>query len=255
MPEPELAGLRVLVTRPADQADDLCRLIGAAGGIPVRLPTLEILLAADPPAVHATLERLDRYSLAIFVSANAVEHFVAMLDRQALPQSLRLAAVGRRTAQALTQHLHRPIITPATEFNSEGLLALPELSDVAGHHVLIVRGDGGRELLGETLRARGAAVDYIEVYRRGRPAGDLRPVQDNIDFITTTSNEALQNLFDMAANEEQRAWLRSLPLLVFSRRGIELARRLGFHNEVRMVSQASDAGIIETLCAWRRERG
>ena len=75
-------------------------------------------------------------------------------------------AVG---GDALARHGIHDVISPPLRFDSEALLELPQLTDVNGRRVIIFRGDGGRELLGETLAARGASVEYVSCYRRGRP--------------------------------------------------------------------------------------
>ncbi|MCX7139646.1 MAG: uroporphyrinogen-III synthase, partial [Proteobacteria bacterium] len=165
-----LAGRRVVLTRPAGQAAQLAGLIRAAGAEPVLFPTLEILEATDSRPLAALLERLDLFDLAVFISANAVHRGLSQVGaRSSWPPGLRVAAVGSASARALHSHGFEAVIVPAQGFDSEALLALPELQDVAGKRVVIFRGDGGRELLGDTLRARGAAVEYAACYRRALP--------------------------------------------------------------------------------------
>ena len=169
MSPPALAGRRVVVTRPAGHAAHLAALIRAAGGEPVLFPVLEILDAEDLQPLLALVERLDTFDLALFVSANAVDKALALvLARRAWPAALRVATVGRGSARALERHGFAAVIAPSERFDSEALLDLPELKDVAGKRVVIFRGEGGRELLGDTLAARGATVEYAECYRRGR---------------------------------------------------------------------------------------
>ncbi len=107
--------------------------------------------------------------LYVFISPNAVTFAGRLLEGHSLPDGARLAAVGSGTAQALQQAGFKVDLLPDARFDSEGLLALPELSRLAGRRVVIVRGEGGRPLLGDELRARGADVVYAEVYRRSRP--------------------------------------------------------------------------------------
>lgn len=155
-----LRGVGILVTRPESQADELCRSLAAAGGRVVRCPVMDIVpRAAD--AVSADLAAIPRPDRVVFVSANAVRYGLAAL---AEPQPA-VAAIGPATAAALERAGVAVDVLPAAGYTSEQLLATPEFAEVAGMRVLIVRGESGRELLAETLRSRGAEVDYLSVYR------------------------------------------------------------------------------------------
>ncbi len=242
-----LAGTTIVVTRPIAQAQALCRLIDAAGGEAIALPVLAIegRNIAPPP--------LPDYQLAIFVSANAVEHAHRLLGGD-WPASLPMAAVGKATARALAATWSQPVLQPPTGFNSESLLAMPELQLVAGKRILIFRGEGGRELLAETLRQRGAQVDYAEVYRRLRPQVSLASLQalPRVDFITATSNETLQNLYDLAGEDAVRPWLLQQRLLVVSPRAIDLARQLGFAHTPVLAEAPGDESLIKAIVSCRR---
>ena len=140
-----LAGRRVVVTRPGGQAGHLAALIRAAGGEPVLFPALEILDAEDLQPVLALVDRLDAFDLAIFISANAVNKALDLVQvRRAWPAGLRVATVGRSSARALQRRGFAAVIAPGERFDSEALLDLPELKDVQGKRVVIFRGDGGR---------------------------------------------------------------------------------------------------------------
>lgn len=242
--------MTIAVTRPAHQAGPLCRLIEAQGGKAISFPSLEIERSNQPQPL---LQRLEQFDIAIFISANAVEHSRPLMPSP-LPPQLTLAAVGKRTATLLQQQSDRPILTPTAGSDSEALLALPELQQVAGRRILIIRGEGGRERLAETLVERGATVEYADVYRRVRPGGDLSPLLEHgrIDLMTATSNESLQNLYDMAT-ASQRRWLLQLPLVVIGQRGAELARQLGFKHPAIVASEASDAGLLQAMIDWRQQ--
>jgi uroporphyrinogen-III synthase len=163
--------LRVLVTRPAGQAQRLCGLLEAAGHECVRLPTIEIQPAADPYRLEAIADTLEDYDLAVFVSVNAVQMGLEpILDQRDWPEHTQIATVGARSAEALTAYGLSVDLVPEHRFNSEALLALEELEDMSGRNVVIFRGNGGREVLRDTLLERGAEVEYVEVYRRVCPA-------------------------------------------------------------------------------------
>ncbi|MCC6301967.1 MAG: uroporphyrinogen-III synthase [Gammaproteobacteria bacterium] len=255
-PESGLAGCHVLVTRPGHQAGPLCALIARAGGHAHAFPVIEIAAPSDPRALAAALARLDRFDIAIFVSGNAVDRVCAELGDRAWPPALRLAAVGRGSAAALAEHGRRADILPPREFNSEGLLDLDELRHVAGRRIVIFRARDGRELLAETLRARGAEVEHVEAYRRVLPAAGgagLRRIarDENIDTIVVTSNEGLRNLFRLAG-EEARDWLLGRQLIVISTRAARLAGELGFLRPARVAPEASDEGLLAAMLHWWR---
>ena len=198
MTDDELAGAGVLVTRPEHQAGPLVDAIEAAGGRAVRFPAIDISpLPAE--AVDAAAAGLHDPDIAIFVSPNAVRHG---LDHGG---AARVAAVGPATAAALEAAGRPAHIRPQGGFDSEHLLAEPELNDVAGRVVRIIRGQSGRELLADTLRERGAVVEYLTVYTRrpARPgAAALTRLEADwcaggIDAVTIMSVETLVNLVSL----------------------------------------------------------
>ena len=250
MPAPcDLNGRGVLVTRPAAQAERLCRLIEAANGRPIAVPSIEIAPGADPREAAARLS--ESWDLMYFVSPNAVAHALGMVPDGSWPRVDKIAAVGRATAQALTDAGRAPDLVPEQRFDSETLLRMPELADMRGRRVLIVRGAGGRALLADTLRARGAEVAFAEVYRRLRPEFDPEPLlatwSDSVSIVTATSDEVLLNLLEMLG-AEGRAHVLATPLVVVAERTAETARGLGF-SCVEVAERAEDAAIVRSLCA------
>ncbi|HZW24407.1 MAG TPA: uroporphyrinogen-III synthase [Gallionella sp.] len=255
MAESPLRSLKIAVTRPRDQAAPLAQRITQAGGIPLLFPLLDIDPVQDDAPLHEQLSRLERYDLAIFISPNAVQHsYTAMRAVDlTLPPQLRIATVGQGSAKALRELGITNIIVPTERFDSEGLLALPELQDVAGRNVLIFRGDGGRELLGDTLKARGATVEYATCYRRSKPQQGIAALLDAApDAVTVTSSEALNYLVQMLENCGSETW-RDLPLFVPHPRIAELAGRQGWRQVVTTAS--GDDGLLSGLIAWAGNRG
>lgn len=252
-----LNGVGVLVTRPAHQAEALCRLIDAAGGRPVRFPALEIAAPADPAPARAVVRRLADFDLAIFISANAARAGLALIREHGdMPAGLKIAAIGQASARELEHHGCHVDLCPAAGFNSEALLAEPQLQDISGLRVVIFRGEGGRELLAETLRQRGAAVEYAQVYRRARPAvsaDDLlrRWSAGEIQIVVATSNDALRNLYALVG-EAGRAGLRETPLVVVSARMLQLARELGVVAEIVVAAEPGDPALVQAIVDWRR---
>ena len=194
-----LAGRTVLVTRPLQQAAALAQAIHSAGGATFEFPALDIeAVPADRTGVPLAQSGRGRHRDFHQSQCRAIWHGghpgegTAAMPR---PGFLRWAPArhARLQAQGLTE-----VITPQGQ-DSEALLALPQLQDVAGRRVLIVRGVGGRALLADTLRARGAEVHFLECYRRMRPQADALPLlahwqAGGIDAVTVTSAEALHNL-------------------------------------------------------------
>jgi len=250
-----LAGRSIVVTRPRAQAEPLAEAIAAAGGVPLIFPLLEIAPASDPQSLTEAVNRLADYSLAVFISPNAVDYAVpAILASGQWPAALVPAAVGQGTVKALAAHGISGCVAPTQRFDSEALLELPELAAerVSGRRVAIFRGDGGRELLADTLRERGATVDCITCYRRSGPSGGLAPLltawrEGRLDALTVSSSEGLRYLVDLL-DDEGRAFLLRTPLFVPHFRIAENARALGLSNII--LTDAADAGILAGLRAY-----
>ncbi|EIC23889.1 uroporphyrinogen-III synthase [Thiorhodovibrio frisius] len=244
----DLQGQGVLVTRPAHQAERLCQLIEAAGGRPLRFPALVIEPTHDPAARALLAEHWD---LVYCVSPNAVSFAHAIVaDRHPWLRAERVAVVGAGTAREL-EALGRPAdLVPSGRFESEEVLALPELSHLDGQRVLIMRGEGGRGLMAETLRERGARVSIAEVYRRTCPKVDPQPLlarwSTDVDWVTVTSEQILRNLLAILG-PTGREQLLATPLVVIAARTAEAARTLGFRDVV-LAERASDEAVLAALC-------
>lgn len=234
-----LCGRRILVTRPRELAAGLAALIAREGGEPVLYPAIEIRDPENPAAARALLARAAEFDCAVFVSPSAVRKAFAL---HAGPWPLRIAAVGEGTRRSLEERGLRNVIAPEGRADSEALLALPELRQVRGLRVLMVRGEGGRELLGETLAARGAEVSAAECYRRARPSAP--PPPGVLDAACVGSTQALDNL--VAAFGCER--LRALPLFVPHARVEQHARTLGL--ETPVLAGPRDAQMLERLVAY-----
>ena len=256
MPKPDLTGIGILVTRPAHQAGHLCELIQAAGGCAISYPVLEIGEPEDTRTLHEQLERLNDFDIAIFISPNAVQRAFPFIDAHGgLPANIQIATVGRGSARELQRLGREPDICPDNRFDSETLLAMDEMLDVDGKAVIIFRGEGGRAMLANTLRERGAEVEYAEVYRRIRPDADNGVLlkaweQGELDIITATSSEGLRNLYAMVG-EEGRPWLRQTPLVVISERTVIVAEELGFDGAIIVADAANDEAMVEAVNRWR----
>ena len=252
-----LAGRHIVVTRPAGQATHLAEALVAAGAHPVLFPVLAIAPLTDNSTLVAQIIRLDQYDLAIFISPNAVQMALhEVLSRRPWPTHLRVATVGRSSEAALQAHdltgQERQVLCPRGRFDSEALLELPELQSMEDRRVIIFRGDGGRELLADTLRQRGASVDYANCYQRSMPAADPAPLlklweAGQLDAITVTSSEGLHNLAHMAG-QLGLAWLRKTPLFVPHTRIAAAAEAFGIHTVI--LTEPADAGLLVGLLRY-----
>jgi uroporphyrinogen-III synthase len=226
----------VLVTRPKNQAEVLCRLLEQAGCLSRRLPVIEIE-ALQQPKNTFFLEKVAGYDWLVFVSVNAVKFSLAVWPQaQQILCKQKIAAVGLATAQAIEAVGMDVDVIPESGFNSEALLAALSEQQVSGQKILIVRGQGGREWLAEHLRSLGAEVDYYEVYRRIKPPISHQvmiglDIKNTVDIVTITSNEALENLLDMVDDDVQKV-LKLKPLVVISERIRKKALGLGFQKIV-----------------------
>jgi len=249
MADSPLKGLNIVVTRPRDQAFGLTQHITELGGNAILFPLLEITPAADASELNALKQHLSTYDLLIFISPNAVKYGMSALGT--VPSVVRVATVGQSSAQALRDLGIAHVIAPTDRFDSEALLALPALQNVSGWTVAILRGNGGRELLGDTLKARGARVDYVTCYERSKPALDAGSVlKARPHAINVTSSEALGNLWQELTPTDQTRFA-SLPLFVPHSRIAELARQQGWKNIV--LTDAGDDGLLAALVAWGKQ--
>lgn len=247
----------MVITRPAHQAGTLAQMIEQAGGKPILFPALEIFDAQDMGPLSHIVDRLEQFDLAIFISSNAVNKAMNQVRaRREWPQNLPCAAVGKGSAKALARFGIDKVLVPPGRFDSEALLALPELQQVAGRKVAIFRGEGGRELLGEELVRRGAEITMVECYRRGKPVGaDVDALlrlwaRGEVNAITATSGESVRNLFDLVGKLGQQ-WLRKTPLFAFHENIAAVARELGV--EQVFVTAAGDEGLLGGLIEWRQK--
>ncbi|MDH5600493.1 MAG: uroporphyrinogen-III synthase [Gammaproteobacteria bacterium] len=243
----------IMITRPAHQSEKLVEGINAAGGDTFLFPTLAIEPIPLSNENFDKVKLINHFHMIIFISPNAVEHGLNYIRGiTQLSNEVLLATIGQGSARALEAYLgKKPDIVPDENFNSEGLLATRAMQEVKNKRILIVRGNGGRELLKQTLVQRGALVEYLDAYQRVKPVIDTHELvlnlQNNqIAAIVITSTESLKNLVDMTP-EKVRTQLLQLPLLLINNRLIDTAKEAGFNGELYVANEASDKAIIETL--------
>lgn len=251
-----MTGWRLLLTRPTEDAAALAAFLAREGIFSSSLPLLEMEPVSPSATMREVIEHLDRYCAVIVVSKPAARMGLALLA-QSWPQlpDMQWFSVGAATAQVLQEH-GLQVSFPMEGDDSEALLAMPSLHEaiaVPGARVLIMRGEGGRELLAERLRESGASVDYLEVYRRGLPTyapGVLpeRIAAERLNGLVVSSGQGFEHLRQMAG----AAWpaLARLPLFVPSPRVAEMARAAG----AELVVDCRGASATALLTALRETR-
>ena len=251
-----LDGINILVTRPEQQAEAICKSIESLGGTAIHFPTIEIKQSGYQQTTQANIDNLTQYDIGIFISRNAVEWTLRLLgNKQSELDNLNLFAIGTATANALGKALSgKSIINGGV--NSESLLEDNALStdSVRGKKVIIFRGENGREYLAVTLRERGAQVDYIEVYRRecpeyGNEVIDELWISNTPDIVIITSNKGLENLFALL-NNKQRELLLNKQIVVMGERILDFSITFGFNIPPIVAEESSDEGILKAVVNW-----
>lgn len=252
MPDP------VVITRPLAQARPLADRVAALGREAVLFPLLDIAPLPDDSQLRLALADLERYALVAFVSPNAIDAAFCIVDKW--PPQVALAVVGEGSRLALARHgltddnarIFRP--KDAHRTDSQTLLDVLDIEALRGKTVLVVRGETGRELLADTLRAAGVDVIPIAAYRRTMPElNEQRRTQllallaTNNDWVVTSS-EALRNLLTMTeqiAGPEGLGSLRKQRLFVPHARIEETARMLDFHHVI--LTASGDESLLAAL--------
>ena len=225
-----LAGRRIVVTRPKDQAQTLVGLIRQAGGEPLEVPALEIHDLADLAPFYSVFERLESFDMAIFVSRNAVRRVFALIGGRTWPARLGVATVGNGSRAELEAHGITGVVAPGGQADSEALLALQDFAAVAGKRIAIFRGEGGRTLLGDTLTARGALVEQAACYRRARPVQSAALLaaaweRGKVDAVTVSSGDGLASLLEMLGDEGPRRLAATTLFVPHPRVAVEAVRK------------------------------
>lgn len=270
--------VRIIASRPVAQNEAWCNRLEAFGAnhawqaLPI--PLLDIIPVAEESAkrqVRTQALALDDFQKILFVSQNAVEHFFTCLEDYwpQLPKQLCFIGVGEKTKQAVLQQLDRwgcagdqTVLGGVDAMNSEALLVMPALQQVEGEKLLICRGAGGRPMLGETLAARGARVEYCELYQRALPRQAVTAMTDAglacaTDICPVFSGETLANLVAVLAKISHPLasdkppfrlppqW-RELIVVVPGERVAQQAKAMGF-KRIAMAKNATEVAMLEAI--------
>ncbi len=190
-----LFGKRVLVTRPAHQADDFALALWEAGAEPIVAPSIAVGPPDDPAAARDAVARVREYDWIVFTSRNGVDAFFDLLgelgrDARAFGDA-RIAAIGPKTGEALARRGIRVDLIPS-EFVNEAVAAELLARSAAGNRVLVFRAQEARDVLPDALRAQGRAVDVVAAYRtRAVDDPELRAKAERADIVTFTSSSTV----------------------------------------------------------------
>ena len=238
-----------MVTRPVQLADRLSELCAEQGATVIRFPCMEIIDTAHSEANLNNIRQLDKYDLLVFISRNAVHYGTRLLHEAGIyPINIPVAAVGIKTAEALAAAGIADAIHPHEAASSEALAALQSIKNIKQGAVLIFRGQGGNPYLGEELSRRGLQVNYVEVYRRQKPAKRLRFNEQHTipDYITAASGETLANLHAMA-KADSLAMLLDRQLVLGSPSIKALHDRLGFKRSPIVAHSPIDEDMLPAI--------
>lgn len=257
-----LTGLVVLITRPLNQVSNMQQALESAGARVLSLPLIEIQALTDVAAIedlkHKVLD-LDNYHCLIFVSNNAVSFGGEVINDfwPQFPIGIDVIAVGPTTAEAARQKLSCEVTHAASGMTSEDILQLPQLQDIEQKKIGIVRGQGGRELLADTLRGRGATVDYLESYSRTPVEYEghdfcARLRAAGVNVLTVSSGESLDRLTSLLLDNIEL--MQQIDLVVPSQRVAERALATGYL-KVHNAGGADPASFVTALGEVRPNQG
>lgn len=242
----------IVVTRPVAQAGKLIKKLEKLGANVVHFPVIAISPLKNQQQLLAQAKSLGNYDIAIFISRNAATFGTALIKKAGgWPRETQIVAIGDGTAQQLNELGLSADVVPSGTANSESLLSSSMMNSVEDKRILIFRGIGGREKLANSLRKRGAIVDYLECYERKRPNNDPNILtrlwdRDIMHGIILTSNEGLKNLYQMIKKDDLDR-LNTTPLYVISSTMVDLCGKLGYKLTPILMPSASDDDVIQSV--------
>lgn len=244
----------ILATRPGGISEQLRESIKRQGGQVLHLPSIEIRPLIKSESAEQLLRTLIEFDVLIFVSKNAVKYAgYLMADIVGQAREKTILAIGSGTYKELLGLGFDEVGYTDGNTGSEALLGIDELQqeNVRNKRIMIVRGQGGRELLGDKLIARGAHIQYVELYLRAKPQIEAVQIKnlwrvDKPDAVLVTSAEGLKNLLEMTAEEERFLFLNTR-LVVISPRLKDIAEAMGFSAEIKVAKGYSDDDFMVAL--------
>ncbi len=247
-----LLGMRILVTRPIEQTQTLCRKLQALGATTIELPTIEILPSENTKALDRTVRNIVEYDWVIFTSVHGVQFFQERMTDLIVPaetlKKVRVAAIGPATAAALERIGRKPDYVPS-EFISEKIVE--GLGDVERKRILLPRADIASYKLPAILQERGASVDEVASYRTIRPA-DLTPervksvLSGGVDLVTFTSPSTVRNLAQTVGAQQLIRLLGNVKVACIGPVTVREAEEFGIDVDIVAEAHTIDA-LVEAI--------
>lgn len=244
--------MAILVTRPGEKGQALCELLNQNGFASLHVPLIEIVPGADLNALPAHMREVNAGDGVLAVSQSAVRFAHTALGNVGARwrDDVRYFTVGAKTAQALCECSEHGVHYPFPQENSEGLLAQPHFAQFRGQKMLILRGNGGRELIANHLRACDVAVEYVQTYQRVGLEYDMAAQLNmwkraGISTIIVTSGEILRYLVE-SVGKNHHNWLLEQQFVTISARIAQQAQEYGCR-KVAVSARADNASILATL--------
>ena len=249
---PSLRNLSIMLTRPVDQIDPLESKLNDLGAQTFSFPCIEI----HPVPTNDLTDSLSGIDIIIFISPNAVKYGIqSMPELLAQPNpAIKIAAVGRSTAQALISRGISQVTTPEKQFDSEGLLETALLKNVKNQSILIIKGEGGRPLLQTSLTQRGGKVRCVDVYRRQLPENaSVEAIPMVVDLILFSSSESAANFTRLIPHDRLPALLKCQTIVGHPKIGQKVSA-LGFEKLPIIAASPMEDDLLAAITEWVSQR-
>lgn len=245
-----LAGLNIINTRPVNRAQPLTDALMQKGALVTAIPLVENIPLALSAEHRQYLLNLDLYDVVFVVSPTAAKLGLALLGDYwpQWPIAVQWLAIGEATAEVLHQYGLQAIVP--TQETSEGLLQLPCLQQLQqGQKMLVLRGQGGRNLVRDNLQQQGVKVDYLDLYQRQVPINSQQLWQqqkNSPDLVVITSGEILQSWRQLVGEHFSK-----IPMVVISKRLVAMAKALGVMQVITAASTRPE-DIVHAIQQWHK---
>ncbi|AEW44804.1 uroporphyrinogen-III synthase [Serratia symbiotica str. 'Cinara cedri'] len=243
----------ILVARPSPMGERLVSRLCLLGIVAYHVPLINFSPGCDLAKLPETLLQLNIGDLVFVLSQHSVSYADSVISQAGLtwPSHVTYYAIGRSSGLVLHRISRLPVVSPREREISEMLLMLPALQNLDGKQALILRGNGGRSLLGDTLGKRGAKVSYYECYQRSPVHYDGNKQcsywqRIGIDTLVVTSGEMLQQLYTLVPDYYRSSWLLRCRLIVVSDRLAIMAQELGW-DTICVADNADNDALIRAL--------
>ena len=252
-----LFGHTIGVTRNPKQAAALVEPLRELGADVVRCPTIDFE-PGDVSGLQSAIDALKTYDWVVFTSANGVEYFFEVVRDMGLDARVfgeaQIAVIGPGTAARLADYGLRPDIVPQT-FVAEGLLSALDQVDLAGRRILIPRAEKARDILPDTLRARGADVNVIAAYRTVQAIVGLDVLdqirEQALDHVTFTAASTVENFCALFDESERKTLIPRISAACIGPITADAARAAGFRVDV-VADEYTIRGLVRALEFWGR---